>query len=175
MSAFPCPADDGLFAAAEQVFGNIKTFLCSQEASSLTHSDLEPMLDEKGRELIRQLLQAHLNLRGPGAAAGPVQDAAGENLWREQIHERELETIFGTVTVSRTGYGAEGKPSLHPLDGALNLPVEKYSHEVRRRVAIEAAKNSFDEGVETMETYTGAHVPKRHAVSGVNRPATGAS
>ncbi len=35
------------------------------------------------------------------------------------------------MTVLRTGYGAEGKPSLHPLDGAMNLPVEKYSHEVR--------------------------------------------
>ena len=33
------------------------------------------------------------------------------------------------------------------LDGALNLPPEKYSLEVRRRVAIEAAKSSFDEGV----------------------------
>jgi hypothetical protein len=43
----------------------------------------------------------------------------------------------------------------------LNLPVERYSHEVRRRAAIEAAKNSFDEGVEALQTYTGAHVPKR--------------
>jgi hypothetical protein len=161
MSALPCPADDGLFAAAEQEFGNITTFLCSQEASSLTHSDLERMMEVKGRELMRKLLQAHLNLRGPGEAAGPVRDAAGETRAREQLHERELETIFGTVTVARTGYGAEGKPSLHPLDGALNLPVEKYSHEVRRRVAIEAAKNAFDEGVQTLETYTGAHVPKR--------------
>src|SRR6202044_607744 len=32
---------------------------------------------------------------------------------------------------------------------------------VRRRVAIEAAKSSFDEGVKTLEGYTGAHVPKR--------------
>jgi hypothetical protein len=59
------------------------------------------------------------------------------------------------------GYGAEGKPSLHPLDSQLNLPVEKYSHEVRRRVAIEAAKNAFDEGVKTLENFTGAHIPKR--------------
>jgi hypothetical protein len=161
MSALPCPADDGLFAAAEQEFGNITTFLCSQEASSLPHSDLERMLEAHGRELMRKLLQAHLDLRSPGEAAGPVRDATGETRSREQLHERELETIFGTVTVSRTGYGAEGKPSLHPLDGGLNLPVEKYSHEVRRRVAIEAAKNAFDEGVQTLETYTGAHVPKR--------------
>jgi hypothetical protein len=32
---------------------------------------------------------------------------------------------------------------------------------VRRRVAIEAAKNAFDEGVQTLETYAGAHFPKR--------------
>ena len=171
MSALPCPADDGLFAVAEQVFGNIKTFLCSPEASSLSHSDLERMLGVKGRELLRQLLQDHLNLRSPGAAAGPVRDAVGETLAREQLHERELETIFGTVTVSRTGYGAEGKASLHPLDGALNLPVEKYSHEVRRNVAIEAAKNAFDEGIETLERYTGARVPKRQFEELVSRAA----
>ena len=161
MSALPRAADDGLFAEAEAEFGNITTFLCSQEAGSLTHSDLERELEAKGRELMRKLLQAHLDMRGPGEAAGPVRDASGETRSREQIHERELETIFGTVTVARAGYGAEGKSSLHPLDGALNLPVEKYSHEVRRRVAIEAAKNAFDEGVETLERYTGAHVPKR--------------
>src|SRR5262245_43678524 len=52
-------------------------------------------------------------------------------------------------------------PSLHPLDGALNLPPEKYSLEVRRRAAMEAAKSSFDEGIKTLEVYSGAHVPKR--------------
>jgi hypothetical protein len=161
MSALPCPADDALFAQAEQEFGNITTFLSSPEATSLTHSDLERELEAKGRELMRKLLQAHMDLRGPGEAAGPVRDASGDAHSRAQLHERELETIFGTVTVTRTGYGAEGKSSLHPLDGGLNLPVEKYSHEVRRRVGIEAAKNAFDEGVETLETYTGAHVPKR--------------
>ena len=53
--------------------------------------------------------------------------------------------------MTRTGYGAEGKPSLHPLDSALNLPAEKYSLEVRRRVAIEAAKGAFEEGVKALE------------------------
>jgi hypothetical protein len=161
MGALPCPVEDQCFAAAEQEFAELITFLRSPEAGSLKHSDLERILEEKGRELMRQLLQAHLDQRGPGQAVGPVRDAAGETHSRQQLHERELETIFGTVTLSRTGYGAEGKPSLHPLDGALNLPAEKYSHEVRRRAAIEAAKNAFDEGVEALESYTGAHVPKR--------------
>jgi hypothetical protein len=41
------------------------------------------------------------------------------------------------------------------------MDAEEYSLEVRRRVAIEAAKSSFDEGVKTLEVYTGAHVPQR--------------
>ena len=123
----------------------------------MTHSDLERTLEAKGRELMRKLLQAHLDPRRLGEAAGPVRDTAGVTQSRAQLHDRQLETIFGTVTVSRTGYGAEGNPSLHPLDSALNLPVEKYSHEVRRRVAIEAATNAFDEDVKTLETYNIAH------------------
>jgi hypothetical protein len=31
----------------------------------------------------------------------------------------------------------------------------------KRRVAIEAAKGGFDEGIQTLEEFTGAHVPKR--------------
>jgi hypothetical protein len=161
MSALPCPIETNFFAAAEEDFDKITAFLQSQEASKLKHSDLERSLEAQGRELMRKLLQGYLDVQCPGASIAPVRDANDEARPREQLHERQLETIFGTVTLSRTGYGAEGKPSLHPLDGELNLPAEKYSHEVRRRVAIEAAKNSIDEGVAALESYTGAHVPKR--------------
>lgn len=161
MSALPCPRVAEPFAAPEQAFGTITTFLHSEEACSLTHSDLERQLDAMGRELMRKLLQAHLDLRGPGEAVEPVRDAEGVSRSHARVHDRQVETIFGTVTVSRTGYAAEGTTSLHPLDAELNLPVEKYSHEVRRRVAIEAAKTAFDEGIAALDTYTGAHVPKR--------------
>ncbi len=127
----------------------------------MKHSELERQLDGMGRELMRKLLQAHLDLRQPGKAVAPVRDAAGTPLTPTPVQGRSLESIFGTVEVARTGYGAAGTSSLHPLDGALHLPPEKYSLEVRRRVAIEAAKSSFDEGVKTLEVYTGAHVPKR--------------
>ncbi|MEK6631065.1 MAG: ISKra4 family transposase, partial [Acidobacteriota bacterium] len=161
MGAMPCPRLVEPFAAAAQQFERITLFLRSGEACSLTHSDLERTLEAQGRELLRQLLQGHLDLRRPGAATGPVSDADGGVRSRAQIQTRGLESIFGTVTVGRTGYGTEGAASLHPLDGALNLPREKYSHEVRRRVAVESAKSSFDEGVKSLEAYTGAHVPKR--------------
>ena len=160
MSALPCPVADP-FAAADQAYAKISQFLGSEEAHQVKHSDLERQLEGMGRELMRKLLQAHLDLRQPGKAVGAVRDTAGTTLTPTPAHTRSLESIFGTVEVTRTGYRAEDKPSLHPLDGALNLPSEKYSLEVRRRVAIEAAKGGFDEGVKTLEEFTGAHVPKR--------------
>jgi len=160
MSALPCPVVDSL-AAANQAYATICTFLRSEEARQVKHSDLERQLEGMGRELMRQLLQAHLDLRQPGKASEPVRDAEGTTLTPTPEHTRSLESIFGTVAVTRTGYRDQGKPSLHPLDGGLNLPPEKYSLEVRRRVAIEAAKGGFDEGVKTLEEFTGAHVPKR--------------
>ena len=160
MSALPCPVVDSL-AAANQAYATICTFLRSEEARQVKHSDLERQLEGMGRELMRQLLQAHLDLRQPGKASEPVRDAEGTTLTPTPEHTRSLESIFGTVEVTRTGYRDQGKPSLHPLDGGLNLPPEKYSLEVRRRVAIEAAKGGFDEGVKTLEEFTGAHVPKR--------------
>ncbi len=156
----PCPVVDP-FAAADQAYATISEFLRSEEARQVKHSELERQLEGMGRDLLRKLLQAHLDMRQPGQAIEPVRDAAGTTLTPTSVHTRSLESIFGEVEVARTGYGAAGTPSLHPLDGALNLPPEKYSLEVRRRVAIEAAKNSFDEGVKTLEVYTGAHVPKR--------------
>jgi hypothetical protein len=160
MSALPCPVADA-FSAADQAYATITSFLRSQEAWQVKHSELERQLEVMGRDLMRKLLQAHLDLRQPGAATQPVQDAAGNTRVPTAAHTRNLESIFGTVEVTRTGYRGEDTPSLHPLDGALNLPPEKYSLEVRRRVAIEASKSSFDEGVKTLEAFTGAHVPKR--------------
>jgi len=160
MSALPCPLADP-FAAADQTYATISQFLSSEEACQVQHSDLERQLEGMGRELMRKLLQAHLDLRQPGKAMELVRDAAGTTLTPRPAHTRNLESIFGTVEVTRTGYGAEDRPSLHPLDGALNLPPEKYSLEVRRRVAIESAKGAFEEGLKTLEGFTGAHVPKR--------------
>jgi hypothetical protein len=161
MAAEGCPGLATRFAEAERALVAMETFLDSAEADALKHSDLERALDAQGRELIRKLLQGHLDARAAAQTVEPVRDADGVTRSAGHVHTRELETIFGTVTVTRVGYGAEGEPSLHPLDGQLNLPVEKYSHEVRRRVALEAAKGAFEAGVETLATYTGAHVPKR--------------
>jgi hypothetical protein len=80
---------------------------------------------------------------------------------RIRLQQRKVETVFGTIEENRAGYGQERVESLHPLDGELNIPPEHYSLEMRRMVAINAAKNSFDEAVETIDKATGGYIPKR--------------
>ena len=159
------------YEQAREEFEHIVRYVDSAEVRSMTHSELERELEKKGRELMRKLLQEHLQARGPGQCAQPVRSADGVERTQVRVQERKLETIFGTVAVERAGYGRQGSQSLHPLDAELNLPDKKYSLELSRRVAEEAAKSSFDETFESIGKITGAHVPKRQIEELVMRAA----
>jgi hypothetical protein len=159
------------FAAGREKFEEVVAYLKTKEVRGMKHSELERELEKRGREIMRELYQGYLDSRSPGEAQGEVRDAEGVARNEKRTHKRDLETVFGTVGVERKGYGRENARSLHPLDGELNLPKERYSHEVRRRVAEEAAKGSFDETVESVGQHSGAHVPKRQAEELVVRAA----
>jgi hypothetical protein len=149
------------FARAEEKFEELKLRLSSRESLEMRHSDLERMLESEGRELLRRLYQDYLDVRGPGPVEAPVVGSDGIERTHGRLHSRQLMSLFGEVKVDRLGYGAREVTSLHPLDAALNLPDEKYSLEVRRRVAEFVAKNSYDEAVDALAKTTGAPVPKR--------------
>ena len=157
------PPDSAPYAAAEAAFAETTAYLSSHEALQMSESDLERELHRRGQALLRKLLQGHLDQRSPGEAAGPVADADGVERSERRVHERPVETTFGTVEVERTGYARAGHESLHPLDASLNLPPERYSLEVRRRVAEAASSRSFDEALFELSRHTGAQVPKRQA------------
>jgi len=163
MQVATCAAPPSVYAEAEATFAQTKAYLSSREALQMHESDLERALHRRGQELIRQLLQGHLDQRSPGEAAGPVAGADGVERPERRVHDRRLETTFGTVDVERVGYGRAGQESLHPLDASLNLPPERYSLEVRRRVAEAAASRSYDEALFDLSRSTGAEVPKRQA------------
>jgi hypothetical protein len=160
MSALPCPVER-LFEQADEAYEKIKHSLLS-EGPQMSLSDLEGKLMSEGFEVMRRLLQERVNLFHPGESTEPVRDAEGELRTSSSVeHTRSVETIFGTIELTRAGYPSVGKESLHPLDATLNLPPEKYSLQVRRVAALEAAKGSFEEGVEAIATYTGARIAKR--------------
>ncbi len=156
MSSFERPYGQG-----RRYFENIVSLLNSGKGSEMDLSELERELKKRGQELMRILLQEHLDSRSPGRCDEPVSGADGVERPRVRLQERKAETVFGTVQASRAGYGQEGINSLHPLDAELNLPPERYSLELRRLGAEEAAKNSFDETLETIAKTTAGHIPKR--------------
>ena len=156
LSSFERPYGEG-----RQYFEGIVSLLDSRKGHEMNLSELERELTKRGLELMRQLLQEHLDSRSPGLCVEPVVDEDGiERLCIRDQH-RKVETVFGTVEQHRAGYAHEGVKSLHPQDAELNLPPERYSLEMRRLVALNTAKNSFDEAVETIDKITGGYVPKR--------------
>ena len=52
-----------LFAGSKTVFDAVVAELSGQQTATLTHAQLEELVAARGRELLRQLLQDHLDLR----------------------------------------------------------------------------------------------------------------
>jgi len=151
------------FAPARARFEALAERLESKEALGMTHAEVERLIDHDGRAVLRDLLQAHIEVRGLGEAASPVVGSDGVRRPHARLRDRNLETIFGTVKVQRMGYTAPEAKTLFPRDSELNLPRGLYSHEVERRMATEAARGSFDSAVEAVASTTGAEVAKRQA------------
>jgi hypothetical protein len=149
------------FSAARAQFDDLVRMLGSAEALRLEHAQLEEVVEEHGRELLRRLFQGHLELRRLKEVRAPVVGADAVVRTHLRDSSRGLATIFGPVRVERVQAGGRGLDSLHPLDAELNLPVQEQSFGVQRRVAEEAAKGSFDEVVKELEEHTGAPVSKR--------------
>ena len=82
---------------AEDKFHELVEFLRSGDGRELEHTDLEALLKERGRELLRELFQAQVDSRGPGLAAQPVVGADGLERGQVRLHERGLSTVFGST------------------------------------------------------------------------------
>lgn len=152
---------DDWFYEAHGIMKDIETKLLCPETLRAEHSDVEELVKATTFELMRSLFQAHLDFRATCEQKVEVCGADGASRPQARTATRKLETLFGEVTATRLLYQAEGVEGLAPMDAALNLPAERYSHGVRRLVAEESAHGSFDEVVERVSQLTGAHVPKR--------------
>ena len=149
------------FSSAREQGEVMEKHLRSPEAMESTHTELETFVQVQGREYLRRLLQGHLDLRAEREREVKVKGADGVPRAKVSRSARGLMTVVGEVEVPRLAYQAAGVAGLHPMDAALNLPEELYSHSVRRRVAEEATARSFDEVVVELSRTSGAEVPKR--------------
>lgn len=166
------PQKSQMFAAADAKYASLKALMTSPATLAGTHADVERTVQAEGLELLRELYQSHVTLRGQAQAVVPVVATEGVERTHVRLGEaRGLESVFGTVQVARTAHAGRGLSALHPVDADLNLPVDLYSHEVARRTALAAARTSFDATVETVANTTGAQVPKRQAEALVRKAA----
>lgn len=154
-----------VFELANEQYKLLLDTLVSEKYQILEHGEVEQFVHQEGTELLRRLFQGHLDLRA--ANEEQYQSLVGSDLHTRPHHRkdthRQLETLFGEVMVTRVGYSTKtaGVSALYPVDGILNLSIDKYSDGLRQRVAQEASKVSFTETVTTIAETTGAQVGKR--------------
>jgi len=162
MIAYTKDAGFDEFAAAREQLEKMIGKLRSESTRTLEHGDVESLIAREGNELLRRLMQGYLDQRAE--AEEPLETVVGADGYERghcRARSRTLATLFGEVTVRRLGYSGAQLDSVFPLDEALNLPPDKYSQGLRRKVGLEVAKGSFDEAVMAIEEGTGAQVPKR--------------
>ena len=161
-----------LFAGSKDVFDAVVAELSGRRTATLTHAQLEELVAVRGRELLRQLLQDHLDLRAAReqqavallhqAARGEVAGADGVVRRRiEAGHHRLLSTIFGTVTVQRCAFRAPGARNAYPADAALSLPAGRHSHGLARLAVTETVRGSFDAAAAAITARCGKVIGKR--------------
>jgi hypothetical protein len=151
------------FDEAAVLFAGLVERLRSPLNMHATHDEIERLVKKDGFEILRQLIQGHLDERHAAEHREPMVGRDG--VMRRPLRERErrLITIFGEVEVTRELLAAPCRDSLMPLDAELNLPSTSYSFEVARRVAEEASRGSFLDVVDAIDRNTGAHVANRQA------------
>jgi hypothetical protein len=156
---------EGHYAEAYDQFARLVGKLNAPDSQQLTHGEVEALIHCEGMELLRRMIQGHLDQR---SAEEPLRErVVGEDgiarTHRRAGCERRLETRFGEVTVRRWGYGARGLESIFPLDAELNLPPDKYSHGLCEQLVEEVISGSFDDAVAHLDRLGGGQMGKRQA------------
>jgi hypothetical protein len=145
----------------ERLIGKLSHVSCQRH----THGEIEELIHAEGMELLREMVQAHLNQR---SEQEPVDEKHIGADGRVRTHRRccctrRLETRFGEVVVHRMGYGGRGMGGVFPLDSALNLPPDEYSHGLRKALAEAVIEGSFDNALAQLDRLGGGHLGKRQA------------
>jgi hypothetical protein len=151
------------FARSREAFAQAVEWLGGAEAAGLGHAALEERLEAEGREMLRLLLQDHLDLRAVREQRRRrVTGPDGITRTRAEAgHTRALSTVFGPVTVSRIAYRAPGARNVHPADEQLGLPAGRHSHGLSKKIAAAAACGSFEQACAAVSGQTGSVLGKR--------------
>jgi len=153
---------DQPFACARATFEHFVRWLEGDDVPR-TAADIERAVGARGRELLRQLLEARLDVLHARECAELARVGIPEGV-EVRARQRQLETEWGRVRLWRNGCKPRaGGRARFALDEQLNLPKSLYSHPLRQRIADEARTGAWQQTVERIDRFSGAHVPKRQA------------
>jgi len=164
-------ANDSPFCEAYAAMDKIVERLLAMVGEGATADDVTRLLASDGTALLRDLMQGYVDQCAARERRVEVVGSDGVERREARMSSRQIETPVGEIAVQRLLDQAAGVEGIAPLDAALRLPDEKYTTELRRVVAEESAKSSFDEVVELIAKRTGASVPKRQVEELVVRAA----
>ena len=153
-------------ASGTEALGALERFLDGAAKEGLGLCEVERESERRGRELVRLLLQAHVDSRGDGDVGEAIVVQGPDSpvrLGYKRRHTRPVLTLFGEVRVTRMSYGAPGCQAIHPLDRQLRLPGRTWSYECQRRLLRAVVCSPFDEAISFFAEMTGTAVPKRSA------------
>jgi hypothetical protein len=174
MAAYSAVPPDDPFAISQAMFTALTAELGGPAAAGLTAAELEDFLDERGRDVLHQLLQDHYDLRKmreeQQAREHPAPVTGTDGIARTRLetgHGRALATLFGTVTVTRCAWRKPGAGNFCPADAALSLPAGRHSHSLAKLAAIEAARGSFDAAHAAIARRCGPVIGKRQVEESV--------
>src|SRR5260370_28446916 len=180
MAAYATVPHDDRFAVWKARFSALAGELAGPAAAGLTACELEELLDEECRKVIRQLLQDHYDLRTvreeQRARAQRAPAAGTDGIARTRLetgHGRLLATLFGTVTVTRCAWRKPGVPDYRPAGAALSLPAGRHSHTLAKLSCLEAARGSFDGAHDAITRRCGPVIGKRQIEESVVNAAAG--
>ena len=151
------------FHGALEKFMELTGKLQTAETKEMHLMSLESLIEVEGREILRLMLEEHIKLRGTGKIGKAVE--GNDSIVRTHLRDRviKMKTIFGEISINRTLYSKPGRESLVPKEAMLNLPENSYSHGLEHRLAVETAKGSFEEAIDSVKKQTGVTIPKRQA------------
>ena len=162
---------DELAASAESVVPGLGPLaaglarLAGEAGQVATLDGMELLVIERGRELLRGLVQ--LSLDAQAAAEVRVAQVTGADgvprRRAERGHARPVVTRLGEVIVRRIGYrsGIKGAESLFPRDAVLNLPPCGYSWPLQKLAQMFTGSGSYQQAREFVLAATGVRIGKR--------------
>lgn len=154
-----------LFEARKE-FRSLEGWMLEEGTLKLPLHEVEKGQIQKMYEIMRLMLQAHIDARGNGDVGKGLEvvkedEGNVEFYTHKRLHTCHHQTVFGEVTIKRTGYGGRGKESIHPKDELLELPEKSFSYELQRRLVKASVQVPFDEAKERIEENTGATISKK--------------